>query len=1314
MSNNNSSSEHQDHSFFSDNSETADFIPDLTANISFSNSLPEESGSPLNILNSMPNLSNSAILPIEKNNSILPFDSSKTFENSNDFEIQRTTSSPKEDKNNITQTTNDILNNNLPSALVTYCNTDSKNTLLPSPHNTTVEPLNLQDDFITSLKNNILPLSDDISILNNLPHTQTFKNSKKHTHESKNIFIHNKKNRLNDSDSENMINNQAKITKISLDSDNMINDNEKAKISLDAENMINNQAKISSDSDNMINDNEKAKISSDSDNMINDNEKAKISSDSDNMINDNEKAKISSDSDNMINDNEKAKISSDSDNMINDNEKAKISSDSDNMINDNEKAKISSDSDNMINDNEKAKISSDSDNMINDNEKAKISSDSDNMINDNEKAKISSDSDNMINDNEKAKISSDSDNMINDNEKAKISSDSDNMINNQAKISSDSENMMDIQSDSSSSDSGDKFAFKKTSSDEPVWHFEHTLSREETLRFDKRVTDTTMSITCEFDPSLLDYSNSQLESIDLSTTYKIFSLKKNTSMIQSFKLETIGVLSKACSSNFTDKKNINSNLCAVLSEKEINISIDNNMFIVSANSGKHLTTIKSENNSQAITFSNQSLFIAYGDQSGSLYILHSLSKTVIFKQNFASEILASTSQKNIKYSNHGKFISLRFVKCNDEIEELILVYSRDNFKVMVRYSNLNLFELNKAICESDFNLASNIKSQIYTEKIDLNQYHLNGVLDMEVVYNMGNWLIYLSGKGDASISVWKKDFNNNTICIDWSPFDKDEAAYKQIGFSSNKKILIALNFQGNIDLYEPNTLTLVKKLTNFGTSQVLFLSHESWVKLADSATVSSKNTDSVPVVLLSAENKQGKKRHRIISIATLLPTPKQYFSIQVSNKTTLPKDLRSSNECIDSVIFLEGVKNRYKSKVFIRSLSQAVPLERLCRLLRNKQFEASLQFASYHNLDLQNVYIDILSDFVEKSKNYPISNLPKDTELDPNLNIYGKDYKFFIKSFLELCTKTKASSTVVDLCLRLVTSTIESTKEILDFASSIADNEIDKQRCNAIIYKMDTFISLTGINVDTNTYDHFEIISMWVEFRELDLDQIVRDLVSGKNYYGTDSIGERLDASLIIWRRHMGHNKELQQDIINVIKLCPSDINIELFSTWIRQVFKFIESALELEKACDWLYGFGYDISLKEEGYYDTRLIINEIIHQYSLRINTLLIESLDYDSESLNQLDTLSQFPEIYSLNQPKKYLDFLVGKFAIKSDIKLQISINSNNRLNELQSHFDTDSDKQIYTNVNPRFAKTSDTPCDHTSNTKESSNNEFRIYG
>uniref|UniRef100_A0A8C3RCW4 Kinetochore associated 1 n=1 Tax=Cyanoderma ruficeps TaxID=181631 RepID=A0A8C3RCW4_9PASS len=154
-----------------------------------------------------------------------------------------------------------------------------------------------------------------------------------------------------------------------------------------------------------------------------------------------------------------------------------------------------------------------------------------------------------------------------------------------------------------------------------------------------------------------------------------------------------------------------------------------------------------------------------------------------------------------------------------------------------------------------------------------------------------------------------------------------------------------------------------------------------------------------------------------------LPTMQQLYSLEVS----LVSSLVQSGICTDTIHFLEGIREKQPSEdpvsiVVMRSLTEALPENRLSRLLHKHKFTEAENFALQFGLDVELVYKVKANTVLEKLASASLESYGQEALLD-----LGNEAK-------EILQKIQDSQFVVNYCINAPWPLYETTREMLNYA----------------------------------------------------------------------------------------------------------------------------------------------------------------------------------------------------------------------------------------------------------------------------------------
>uniref|UniRef100_A0A452H6M2 Uncharacterized protein n=1 Tax=Gopherus agassizii TaxID=38772 RepID=A0A452H6M2_9SAUR len=247
---------------------------------------------------------------------------------------------------------------------------------------------------------------------------------------------------------------------------------------------------------------------------------------------------------------------------------------------------------------------------------------------------------------------------------------------------------------------------------------------------------------------------------------------------------------------------------------------------------------------------------------------------------------------------------------------------------------------------------------------------------------------FLFGKGDCVLSKWEVDPSKNLVSVQ------------------------SFNILSMWDVY---SLTLIWDWPLVHIEEFL-LTTES-----DSSSVIRQGISSLKLITLTVPVNKQIRNLMVFS----LPAMHLLYSLEVSDVSSLIQ----SGISTDTIYFLEGINENHQkspegpvSVLVLRSLTEALPENRLSRLLHKHKFTEAENFAIQFGLDVELVYKVKASAILEKLASSSIGSYGQTVWLD------------LVNEAKENLHKTQDNHFVVDYCINAPWPTYETTQEMLNYA----------------------------------------------------------------------------------------------------------------------------------------------------------------------------------------------------------------------------------------------------------------------------------------
>uniref|UniRef100_A0A669PB25 Kinetochore associated 1 n=1 Tax=Phasianus colchicus TaxID=9054 RepID=A0A669PB25_PHACC len=367
------------------------------------------------------------------------------------------------------------------------------------------------------------------------------------------------------------------------------------------------------------------------------------------------------------------------------------------------------------------------------------------------------------------------------------------------------------------------------------------------------------------------------------------------------------------------------------------------------------------------------------------------------------------------------------------------------------------------------------------------------------------------GKGGYVLSKWEVDTTNNLVSV---------RSFADSSLIKGKDIFL-VNILSIWDVY---SLTLIWDWPLIHIEEFL-LTTES-----DSSSVMQQGLADVKLIVMTTPT--NKQMRSLIVFA--LPTMQQLYSLEVS----IVSSLVLSGIGTDTIYFLEGIHENHQmctegsvSVVVMRSLTEALPENRLSRLLHKHRFTEAESFAIQFGLDVELVYKVKANMILEKLASASIGSYGQEVLLD------------YVNEAKENLHKIQDSQFVVDYCINAPWPLYETAQEMLNYAKVRPEFDLKSLVCIQQVLRaqarLTTFYGAFGP-------EKFSGIS-WTEFlnNEDVLKNILFQLEEGN-----------LSCAQYLWLRHQADfentfDEKMLESLLNAIHVT---VPLKELCLWLKNV----------------------------------------------------------------------------------------------------------------------------------------------------------------
>uniref|UniRef100_A0A670KE02 Kinetochore associated 1 n=1 Tax=Podarcis muralis TaxID=64176 RepID=A0A670KE02_PODMU len=356
---------------------------------------------------------------------------------------------------------------------------------------------------------------------------------------------------------------------------------------------------------------------------------------------------------------------------------------------------------------------------------------------------------------------------------------------------------------------------------------------------------------------------------------------------------------------------------------------------------------------------------------------------------------------------------------------------------------------------------------------------------------------------------------------------------------STKQTLLTNN---GLSLWNICTLTMIWNCCSVHIEEFLLISESDFSAAAGQGIASLK--------LVALTNPDDGKQMRNIVVFSL-PTMHQLYSLETTNVSSLIQS--GINTVCFSLFFNPKASDHPVSLLVLRCLTEALPENRLSRLLHKHKFTEAENFAVQFGLDVENVYKVKMSSILERLASESVAGDCQSAWLE------------LVAQAKETLDKIKDNQFVTDYCINTPWPIYESAREMLNYARS----RVGFDRCFHTSYstrvmkaqaKLTTFCGAFGSEMFSGT--------AWFEF--LKNEDLFRDIL-------LQIKGGNLMSAQYLWLRHQVNdfksdfNVKMLDKLLNTI---PTTVSLKELCLWFKDVIiPFVRRVVPKgqEKIAKWL-----------------------------------------------------------------------------------------------------------------------------------------------
>ncbi|XP_028567006.2 kinetochore-associated protein 1 isoform X7 [Podarcis muralis] len=541
---------------------------------------------------------------------------------------------------------------------------------------------------------------------------------------------------------------------------------------------------------------------------------------------------------------------------------------------------------------------------------------------------------------------------------------------------------------------------------------------------------------------------------------------------------------------------------------------------------------------EVVGLCQEAQFLVIGERSGNLHLIH-----VSTKQTLLTNMLVQRS------SNDRTYLNLILEKDNGDTGTYhAFILTNSGFFCI---THLPFAKTQEAIDKLDFNSAKKLQGQVETCFISTKDYHTIGCLTSTTKHTTNKITLIIGGTGDCVMSVWEMNPNKRQISIQSVADSSLIEAAKMLQVVD--ELLFVLDNENGLSLWNICTLTMIWNCCSVHIEEFLLISESDFSAAAGQGIASLK--------LVALTNPDDGKQMRNIVVFSL-PTMHQLYSLETTNVSSLIQ----SGINTDTIYFLEGMyENNQRasdhpvSLLVLRCLTEALPENRLSRLLHKHKFTEAENFAVQFGLDVENVYKVKMSSILERLASESVAGDCQSAWLE------------LVAQAKETLDKIKDNQFVTDYCINTPWPIYESVREMLNYARS----RILKRNDKTVSFLTGDPASLTEVMKAQAKLTTFcgafgsEMFSGTAWFEFLKNEDLFRDIL-------LQIKGGNLMSAQYLWLRHQedfksDFNVKMLDKLLNTI---PTTVSLKELCLWFKDVIiPFVRRVVPKgqEKIAKWL-----------------------------------------------------------------------------------------------------------------------------------------------
>ncbi|KAM3610515.1 uncharacterized protein V6R79_005093 [Siganus canaliculatus] len=542
-----------------------------------------------------------------------------------------------------------------------------------------------------------------------------------------------------------------------------------------------------------------------------------------------------------------------------------------------------------------------------------------------------------------------------------------------------------------------------------------------------------------------------------------------------------------------------------------------------------------ETDVDAIDVCLEGQFLVVCERNGNLHLIYVPHKRILLTRALV-EKPSSYDKKTYRY------LVIEEDKASSGMYHMFLLIKDGFFHI----TNLALAKIETAIEKMDVGALKELQSLIKIDFCSTKDHHSEGC-STAVMFHRGHDLhLIIGGDKEDVMTHWTKDPHQGKMALAHSVDNSLIPGVKKMVVVEN--LLYILDTEDTLSLWDLHFLVMVHCWPDLAIHDFELTTE------CGSASMVVQDKGSMKMIALT---KQDNSQINSLQIR-FLPSMTVCYSLDVSSVSCLVQTKIN----MDTIYLVEGICDNPESRgepissVVVRCFTEALPENRLSRLLHKHMFEEAEEFAITFELDLELVYKVKLDFVLEQLASASVGG-------------YGQDvWSELVEEAKTNLMKITDEQYVVEYCLKAPWPTFETAEKMLNHAAT----RYSCLQSQEALAKLATFCSLHGP-------EHFNGIA-WIEF--LNSTDILGDILSHLRE------GDMKGAQLL-WLRYEGQiaTEFNEAQLEAVLSAIPEYLPSQDLCPWFRTVFApFVRRVLPPGQKilARWLEQRARNLELTEKG----------------------------------------------------------------------------------------------------------------------------------